>query len=150
MMKTPGLIRFSVALLVVVAGVLSGMNTANGDAFTAQSGLTAVIGQGDGMIIVSPTAALGHGVFDARVTVNLRQTTPNTDFTVTRTSDPIPDGICTGTVFGTVATLQTSAGGAGAVEFERTGPLLQFDLLVRVVGGDGTVLQSDCMTITGK
>jgi hypothetical protein len=52
--------------------------------------------------------------------------------------------------FGAVATLHTSAGGAGAVEFERTGPLLQFDLLVQVVGNDGTVLQSNCMKITAK
>jgi hypothetical protein len=150
MIQTRGLTRISAALIVAAAGVVGGMTAAYGNPFGAQSDLTAVSGQGAGKIIVSPTAADGHGAFDARVTVNIRQTTPNTDFTVTRTADPIPDGICTGTIFGTVATLQTSAGGAGAVAFERTGPLLQFDLLVRVVGGDGTILQSDCMTITAK
>jgi hypothetical protein len=77
-------------------------------------------------------------------------TSPDMNFTVSRIADGIPDGVCTGTVFATVATLHTSAGGAGAVEFERTGPLLQFDLLVRVVGDDGTTLQSDCMTIIAK
>jgi len=138
------------AALIIAAVVVSGVTAAYADPFGAQSNLTPVSGQGAGQIIVAPTAADGHGAFDARVTVNIRQTTPNTNFTVTRIADPVPDGICAGTVFGTVATLQTSAGGAGAVEFERTGPLLQFDLLVRVVGDDGTTLQSDCMTITAK
>jgi hypothetical protein len=36
------------------------------------------------------------------------------------------------------------------VEFERTGPLLNFDLFLRVIGSDGTVLESECMTIIGK
>jgi hypothetical protein len=59
---------------------------------------------------VSPTAADGHGSFVARVTVNLHQTSPDTTFTVTRAADTVPDGICTSTAFGAVATLQTSAG----------------------------------------
>jgi len=51
----------------------------------------------------------------------------------------------------TVATLTTSAGGAGAVEFERSGgPTIAFDLFLRVIGGDGTVLESECMVIIGK
>jgi hypothetical protein len=36
------------------------------------------------------------------------------------------------------------------VEFERTGPLLDFDLFLRVIGSDGTVLDSECMVIIGK
>jgi hypothetical protein len=150
MIQTRRLRQFSVALLVAAAGVVNGMTLAHADPFGAQSDLIAVTGQGAGTIAVSPTAADGHGSFVARVTVNIHQTTPDTTFTVTRAADPVPDGICTSTAFGAVATLQTSAGGAGAVEFERTGPLLQFDLLVRVVGDDGTVLQSNCMTITAK
>jgi hypothetical protein len=118
--------------------------------FGAASALTAVSGQGAGMVIVSPDAALGKGNFEARVKVNIHATTPNTTFAVTRTVDPIGDGICTGTQFATVAEIQTSSGGAGAVELDRSGPLAQFDLLVRVDGADGTVLQSDCMTITAK
>jgi hypothetical protein len=150
MIRTGLLRRLTVVLLLAAAGAVSSTSAASADPSGDQSDLTAVIGQGVGQVIVSPTAALGHGAFDARVTVNIHQTTPDTTFTVIRAADPTPDGVCTNTVFGAVATLQTSSGGAGAVEFERTGPLLNFDLLVRVVGEDGTVLQSDCMTITAK
>jgi hypothetical protein len=116
------------------------------------SALTAVTGQGVGLVIVSPTSA-GQGSFDAQVKVNIHDAAPNTTFTVTRAVDA-PDGVCTSTEFVTVATLTTSAGGAGAVEFERggrgTGPNMPFDLFLRVIGSDGTVLQSGCMTILGK
>jgi hypothetical protein len=70
---------------------------------------------------------------------------------LTRAVDQPADGSCTSTDFVTVATLTTSAGGAGAVEFERSaGPTIAFDLFLRVIGGDGTVLESECMVITGK
>jgi hypothetical protein len=150
MIRTGLLRRLTVALLLAAAGAVSGTSIAHADPTGDKSDLTAVTGQGVGQVIVSPTTALGHGTFEARVTVNIHETTPDTTFTVTRAADPTPDGVCTNTVFGTVATLHTSSGGAGAVEFERTGPLLKFDLLVRVVGDDGTVLQSECMTITAK
>jgi hypothetical protein len=150
MIRTCHLRRLVVAVFVVAGGAVSGMAVASGNPFGAHSDLVAVTGEGAGNVVVAPTAADGHGSFDARVIVNIRQTTPDMTFTVTRTVDPVPDGVCTGTAFAAVAALQTSAGGAGAVEFERTGPLLQFDLLVRVVGEDGTVLQSSCMTINAK
>lgn len=150
MIQTRRLRLFSVALFVAAAGVVNGTTLAHADPFGAQSQLIAVTGQGAGTIVVSPTAADGHGSFVARVTVNIHQSSPDTTFTVIRAADPVPDGICISTAFGVVATLHTSAGGAGAVAFERTGPLLQFDLLVRVVSDDGTVLQSNCMTITAK
>jgi hypothetical protein len=120
------------------------------DSTTVMSDLTAVIGRGSGLVIVTPDAALGHGNFEARVKVNIHDTTPNTDFAVLRTIDTTADGVCTGTVFAPAAEIHTSAGGAGAVEAEKSGPFPQFDLLVRVVGADGTVLQSDCMTITAN
>jgi hypothetical protein len=51
--------------------------------------------------------------------------------------------------------LVTSAGGAGALHFEiqRGAPFfdgVSFDVQWRVVGTDGTVLQSDCFTVTVK
>jgi hypothetical protein len=51
-----------------------------------------------------------------------------------------------------VPVLTTSAGGTAALEFEAMmeGPTVPFDLSVRLVGSDGTVLQSECMTIIGK
>jgi hypothetical protein len=115
----------------------------------AQSDLTAVTGQGVGRVIVSPTSAPDAN-FVAQVEVNIHDAAPNTTFTVIRAVDAPADGICMSTNFGTVATLTTSAGGAGAVEFERPGPLLNFDLFLRVIGDDGTVLQSECMTIIPK
>ena len=119
------------------------------DPYGAQSALVALSGQGAGEAIVAPTASLGHGVFDARVTINIHQTSPNTTFSIIRAADPVPDGVCTGT-FGQVAQLTTSPGGAGAVAFERTGALSNFDLRIEAVASDGTVLQSECMTITVK
>ncbi len=106
-------------------------------------------GQGAGLVIVSPTSA-GQGNFDAQVKVTIHDAAPNATFTVTRAVDA-PDGVCTSTEFVPVATLTTSAGGAGAVEFERSdGPTAAFDLSLRVIGTDGTMLQSGCMTIIGK
>jgi hypothetical protein len=50
--------------------------------------------------------------------------------------------------FVTVATLTTSAGGAGAVEFERSGgPTISFDLFLRVIGDDGTVLEAGAWSL---
>jgi hypothetical protein len=137
----------TVALLVTIGAVSA--SSASADPAGAQSDLVAVTGQGSGLVIVSPTNHDG-GAFDARVTVNIHDAAPNTTFAVTRTADGLADGVCTGTVFAQVGTLATSPGGAGAVEFDRTGPLLAFDLMLRVVGTDGSVLESSCMTIRAK
>jgi hypothetical protein len=138
--------------LVAACAAMAAASAALADPTGAMSTLTAVTGQGTGMVIVSPTSA-GKGSFVAQVKVNIRDTAPNTTFTVTRAID-VPDGVCTSTEFDPVATLTTSAGGAGAVEFQRGvrgGGPASFDLRLQVVSADGTtVLQSDCMTIIGK
>jgi hypothetical protein len=103
MIRTSHLRNLVVAVFVAAGGAVSGMAVAHANHFGAQSDLVAVTGEGAGKVVVSPTAADGHGSFDARVMVNIRQTTPNTTFTVTRTTDPVPDGVCTGTAFGAVA-----------------------------------------------
>jgi hypothetical protein len=129
---------------------MAAIPAAQADPTGAQSDLTAVTGQGVGRVIVSPTSAPDAN-FVAQVEVNIHDAAPNTTFTVIRAVDAPADGICMSTNFGTVATLTTSAGGAGAVEFERSdGPTAAFDLSLRVLGTDGTVLQSGCMTIIGK
>ena len=107
-------------------------------------------GQGAGLVVISPTSSLGHGVFDARVTVNIHGAAPNMSWTLTRAGDAPADGVCHPVIVGTVAEFETSAGGAGAVEYERTRALSDFDLTVTVTGTDGTVLQSDCMSIHFK
>jgi hypothetical protein len=121
-----------------------------------QSNLTAVTGHGMGSVIVSPEAG-DQGTFAAQITVNVHDASPNTTFTVTKAADNTPDGVCENTVFttppGPGTSFTTSAGGAGATHFERhsSSPSgYQFDIIFHVVGSDGTVLQSTCMTITVK
>jgi hypothetical protein len=148
MIRTRGLRGLAIILFVACAA-MAAIPAAQADPTGAQSELTAVTGQGVGKVIVSPTSADVDN-FVAQVKVNIHKAVPNITFTITRAVDAPADGVCTSTNFGTVATLNTSAGGAGAVEFERTGPLLNFDLLVQAIGDDGTVLQSGCMIIIGK
>jgi len=120
------------------------------------SALNAVDGRGTGFVEVSPTAMNEDGfTFDVQGTVNIHGAAPRTDFTVSRRPDLTPDGICTGSTWLTTGTLTTSAGGAGALHFEvqRGAPFLdgvRFDVMFRAVGTDGTVLESDCFTITVK
>jgi hypothetical protein len=126
------------------------------------SGLAAITGQGAGIVEVSPSShdIAGPGTFDVQGTVNLHGATPNTAFTVLRRVDFNPDGVCTGATWMTLPppneqTLTTSNGGAGALHFEifRGAPLIdgvRFDVQWRLEGSDGSVLQSDCITVTVK
>jgi len=148
MFRSLGLPGLAIALLAAAVG-MAASSAAQAEPTGAHSELTAVTGQGVGKVIVSPTSS-DIANFVAQVVVNIHDAAPNTTFTITRAVDAPADGVCTSTSFGTVATLRTSAGGAGAVEFERTGALLNFDLFLRVIGDDGSVLESQCMTIVGK
>jgi hypothetical protein len=147
--------RFALPAAVIVAlGWGVGIPAAAADPTGAQSVLTAVSGQGTGLVNIAPTSA-AQGSLDARVTVNIHNAAPDTTFAVIRGGgDATIDGMCTGTAFGQVATLNTSPGGAGAVEFLRTNPNSpsgsQFEVMLRLVGSDGSVLQSACMIITVK
>lgn len=139
-----------ITLLTWIMNMLVSTSAARAEAGT-QSELTAITGTGAGRVVVSPTAA-GRGTFVAQVTVNIHNAAPNTMFTVTRAIDLIPDGYCTSSAFAPMATLTTSEGGAGAVHFVRESGLVsgtQFDLQLRVIG-DGTILESECMTVTVK
>jgi hypothetical protein len=118
-----------------------------------QSALIAVTGHGMGSVIVSPENG-DQGTFAAQITVNVHDALPNTTFTVTRAADGTPDGVCENTVFttppGPGTSFTTSAAGAGATHFVRqtSNPSgVPFDIIFRVVGSDGTVLQSTCTTI---
>ena len=144
-----------IALLAAAGGILLGALAAQAAQGT-QSELTAVAGRGAGQVIVSSTAA-GQGTFVAEITINIHNAEPNTTFAVRRAPDLVPDGTCTGTSYIPFAgvTLTTSAGGAGATHFhfERGAPFVtgtRFDVLFQVLGSDGTVLQSECMTVTVK
>jgi hypothetical protein len=120
-----------------------------------ESDLTAITGQGAGHVSVSTTARDRGETFHAEVTLSVRDTRPNTTFTVTRFVDQPPDGICTEAGGGfTLGTFATSEGGAGAFHVERVSPGetpgFQFDLDFHVVGNDGTLLKSGCITLTQK
>jgi len=119
-----------------------------------QSELLATTGQGTGRAIVAATAA-DQGTLALEITVEIHDTAPNTTFTVWRTPDLVPDGVCTGPLLPFGESFTTSAGGAGATHFhfERSAPFVsgaKFDTAFRVIGSDGTVLQGDCMTVTVK
>ena len=151
--------RTSVAAAIVALAFAT--TTASADPGT-QSSLTATTGHGAGLVEVSPTAhdVVGPNTFNVEGTVNLHDTTPNTAFTVFRRIDLNPDGVCTGTTWLTLPppneqTLTTSSGGGGALHFEisRGAPILdgtRFDVQWRLAGSDGTVLESDCITVTVK
>jgi hypothetical protein len=127
-----------------------------------QSNLTAIVGQGTGVVEVAPTAhdVAGPGTFDVQGTINVHDVAPNTSFTVLRRVDLNPDGVCTGTKWLSLPgspppALAASEGGAGALHFEiaRGAPFLDgvsFDVQWQLVGSDGSILQSECLTVTVK
>lgn len=126
------------------------------------SKLTAIAGHGAGIVEVAPTAhdVAGPDSFDVQGTVNVHRAAPNTTFTVLRRVDLNPDGVCTGAMWLTLPppnkqALTTSNGGAGALHFQisRGAPFVDgvsFDVQWRLVGSDGSVLESDCFTVTVK
>jgi hypothetical protein len=148
--------RFRLISLFMVGGILLAAFVVAAQAEPgAQSDLVATSGQGSGLVTVSPTARDRGEIFHAQVTLNVQGTRPNTTFTVERFVDQPPDGICTEAGGGVVlGTFTTSEGGAGAFHFERVSPGetpgFQFDLDFHVVGDDGTMLKSGCMTLSQK
>jgi hypothetical protein len=126
------------------------------------SKLTAIAGQGAGIVKVAPTAhdVAGPDTFDVQGTVNVHDAAPNTTFTVLRRVDLNPDGVCTGAMWLTLPppneqALTTSNGGAGALHFQisRGAPFVdgvRFDVQWRLVGSEGSILESDCFTVTVK
>lgn len=128
----------------------------------ARSKLTAITGQGSGLVVVAPTAhdIVGPDTFDVQGTVNVHGVAPNTTFSVLRRVDLNPDGICTGATWLPLPPpnspdLTTSAGGAGSLHFQisRGAPFVdgvQFDVQWRLAGSDGSMLESDCLTVTVK
>lgn len=148
------LVVFGLAAAALPAGASADPGT--------HSKLTTIIGQGVGIVAVAPTAhdVVGPDTFDVVGTVNVRDAAPNTRFTVLRRVDLDPDGVCTGATWLTLPppneqTLTTSNGGAGALHFEisRVAPLVdgvRFDVQWRLEGNDGSILQSDCLTVTVK
>jgi hypothetical protein len=119
-----------------------------------QSDLTDIrSGQKKGRVIIASNGG-GHGDFRAEVTVNVHDVAPNTIFHVMRAIDLTPDGVLSNPPdlpFIEVGTITTSNGGAGETHFVRSGtPGPQFDVMLKVIGDDGTELDSSVMTVTPK
>lgn len=141
--------------------------------------LTAVIGVGSGIVNVTPTAA-AEGSFSAQLNVNVHGAPPNTTFYVQRAPEigraNSADGICQRAAgsppwgapapnfvtfplpaSGPLVTLQTSAGGAGAVHIDFVAPTIldgtQFDVMFRLVDNltsPTNELRTRCFTVTVK
>jgi hypothetical protein len=141
-----GLLACSLILLTGTRIILAASGT--------QSDLTDLqSGQTQGRVIIASNGG-GHGDFRAEVTVNLHGVSPNTVFHVLRAIDLTPDGVLSDPPdipWAEVGTLITSNGGAGETHFLRTGtPAPQFDVMIKVLGDDGTELDSAVMTVTVK
>jgi hypothetical protein len=139
------------------------LTPADGDDASQSHGhrLTAVSGEGEGMVNVSPTG--GTPGFSAQIQVTVRKTSPNTTFDVKRAFDFTVDGVCTSDTFiqfplpnpGPLVQLKTTEGGAGAahISFER--PQIadgtSFDVRFELSTPDGLlVLRTDCFTVAVK
>lgn len=88
--------------------------------------------------------------------VNIHDAVPDTTFLVQRAVDLVPDGLCTlASGWLTTGPLTVSEGGAGAAHFEiHRGPPfvsgVRFDVMFRALGSEGSVLVTDCFTVTVK
>jgi hypothetical protein len=150
--------RLLILLGLATAALAAGAHAQPG----TRSDLTAIVGQGTGIVEVAPTAhdVAGPDTLDVQGTVNVHGARPDATFMVQRRVDLNPDGVCTGASWLNLPgvptpVLTTSAGGAGALHFEisRGAPFLDgvsFDVQWRLRGSDGSILESDCFSVTVK
>jgi hypothetical protein len=145
-------------LLPLVISLTTGLGAARADPGTQSDLIEIATGDKKGHVAVEPNAS-GQGTFVAEVTVNVHDLEPNTVYQVWRAVDFVPDGVyepmSPGASLVEIATITTSAGGAGEAHFVRESPLppgAQFDLLIQVRLNDGltAVLESEVMTVTVK
>jgi hypothetical protein len=142
-------------LLAVLGSALATLmaGTAMAGSNTDHSPLTAQIGQGKGQVTIASTPQ-DHGTFVGEVSASVQGTSPSTLFSLQRAIDPTSNGTCDSLgPFEEQGTFTTSPTGSGALHVERHQPVpsgLTVDVVERVVGADGTILISDCMTITVK
>jgi hypothetical protein len=137
-----------VASTMVLLGALFSQSALAGSG-AAESPLT---GDGSGHIAVALTRE-DQGTLVAQITANV-QASPNTTYSVQRALDPTADGTCDSLgPFEEQGTLETNEAGAGAthIEVHTAAPSgATFDVLFQLVGDDGSVLVSECMTLTVK
>jgi hypothetical protein len=142
-------LSLTTAALVLALGVVS----ASAGPYSAHSDLTAVAGEGQGSVSLASTSKPGD-LRIIQIAADVTQTAPDTTFSVQRALDPVPDGVCDQIgSFDELGTLTTSPGGDGAVHIERESPSpsgATFDVVFQLVGDEGTILVSECMTVTLK
>ncbi len=123
--------------------------------------LKAVVGEGTGIVNVSPEAS--EPGLNVENEVSVWKTSPNTTFNVKRASNVTTNGECTSSNFiqfplpnpGPLVTITTSEGGAGSahIKFDRL-PIpdgTRFAVRYEVSTSDrSVVLQSECFTVVGK
>lgn len=148
----------TVLLSLLCAATLSPVFVVAAHAAALQSELKVISGQGEGDVLVSPTAE-NKPTFAVEIQVNVQHMLPNSNFMVERRVDTPPDSIlgdCTSTTLIFTGYITTLANGAGAEHFEveRGMPFnsgVSFDVQFLVIGiGNNTELQSECMTVTVK
>jgi hypothetical protein len=128
--------------------------------------LTAVVGEGEGLLNISPKG--DRPGFSVEIQVALRHTSRNTTFTLARAVDFALDGACTNTNFvplplpnpGPLVLLTTSPGGAGAahvsfaldpVQFPQFSEGTTFEVHWEIRATDASVvLRSNCFRVTVK
>ncbi|MFN2566610.1 MAG: hypothetical protein ABR499_16560 [Gemmatimonadaceae bacterium] len=123
--------------------------------------LTAVVGEGTGIVNVSPEAS--EPGLNVENQVSIWKTSPNTTFNVKRASNVTTNGECTSSNFvqfplpnpGPLVTITTSKGGAGSTHIKFDNPQrpdgTRFAVRYEVSTSDrSVVLQSECFTVAGK
>lgn len=141
--------------------------------------LIPLVGAGNGIVNVTPTAAV-EGSFSAQITVNVHGAPPNTTFYVQRAPEigrpNSADGICQRAAgeapwgppapnfvtfplpaTGPLVVLQTSQGGAGSVHIDFTAPTIPdrtaFDVMFRLIDNltsPSNDLRTGCFTVNVK
>ncbi len=165
-------IKLLAALVALTASVAAVAQAEPG----THSDLTALTGQGSGIVEVSPTSK-DQPIFDVEGTANIHDALPSTTYRVARAVDRSDighaDGVCPSrsssspswrAVPADGGLLSTSNGGAGALHFEIhpapptpfvSGVTFDVQWQVIKVNPDGTLdrsqeLRSDCFTVTVK
>lgn len=145
--------RFTLTLAAALAVVGALSMSAWAGSSSATSPVTAVTGSGSGSMVVAMSAR-AHGTFVGEITANIQGAGPNTTFTVQRALDPTPTGTCDSLgSYDVQGTLTVNGQGSGAAHLQKESQAptgFTFDVLFQFVGSDGSLLQSNCMTLTVK
>ncbi len=136
-----------------VAGLAMFAAAALAGSSSATSPITAVVGSGSGVMAVAMNSS-DHGTFVGEITASIQDATPDAVFRVQRALDDTPTGRCDSLgAYELQGTLAVNDVGAGAAHLEKRSQApsgTTFDVLFQFVGDDGSLLESNCLTLTVK